>query len=311
MLHRCICHTHQMRSQLMRLTHYQLIHSHSFSSSSIELHTQQYPSIKSADPYKTPIVIIHGLLGSSNNWRGIATCAELSHNRHIYGVDVRNHGASPHTDTMRYDEMSNDIINVLDKYKLDQCILIGHSLGGKIAMATALQNESRIKSLIVVDMSPAKFKYTDDESWNSVGRIVDACANVDLDKCKSRDDCDQQLQQYNINDKSIRQFVLQNLVLNHATHKWNWRVNLNTIQKSMMDIVNFDYNDPQQYTYNHPTLFIAGGNSNYIRKSHYELIQQLFTQCEINTIEGAGHWVHIEKKNAFVKMVGDFLDKHE
>lgn len=272
----------------------------------VDLFVQQYPSIHGKEKggeqqsKRTPLLIIHGLMGSSNNWRNIGSKPEISHNRLVYGIDVRNHGNSPHSHVMSYDAMVNDVLKVMEKHNFDKVSIIGHSLGGKIAMATALLFPHHVEQLCIVDMNPSSANPKRDDSWLNISNIVDACSNVDLDKCHTRDDCDQQLQ-HDVPEKSVRQFLLQNLVWDKGHNKYKWRINLPIVKENMHAIAAFPYNDPSKYRFDGDTLFVAGGRSDYIRDKHKKLIGELFPHSRTEVVEGGGHCVHVEKARSLSK----------
>lgn len=243
----------------------------------------------------TPIIILHGLFGSSRNWRGIATA--LSKQNHIvYTMDMRNHGESPHGDSMTYEEMMQDMVEFLDDQGIESTHIIGHSMGGKIAMWLALNHPERLKQLIVVDIAPVNYNHGFDE-------IVDALHAVPLGEIKSRKDAEDVLSQ-TITEVSLRQFLLQNLLLKEGY--FCWRVNLDGITRALPDVVAFpDLEGVKPYP--DPCLFIAGGASTYISRRNHAAVHAVFPQARIETLNGAGHWPHIEQPEPFMQLVTDFL----
>jgi len=278
--------------------------SHRSFSDSVDLAYQEFPSILSAQP-KAPLVIIHGLLGSATNWRTIAQKPEFGQNRRVFAVDLRNHGSSPHDETMNYTVMSNDIVRFLDKHSIDKAVILGHSLGGRTAMATALRHPDRLEKLVVVDIAPYNYNRDGHVSWKSVNNVVTALQSVDVSQVRDRNHADRLLQDL-IPDKGVRSFALQNLVLENDQYRW--RVNLDAIEKAMPGLSHFKYEELPPF--DKPTLFIGGGRSDYILPEHHPIIKTLFPQADIQTIPNAGHWVHVEAPQPFAKLVDSFLQQN-
>lgn len=260
-----------------------------------------------------PVLILHGLLGSAGNWR--TTAPKLSSRRRLLSLDVRNHGASPHVDDMRFGSCAADVLRLMDKKGIDKAIVLGHSLGGKIAMATGLLNPDRVLSVVSVDMSPEDYRLTDD-GWTGVSDIVHACAAVPMDGLRSRSEVDAFLKPL-VRDFSTRAFVMQNVVVaardeanGERQQVVSWRCNLPVLQRALPRIAGFDV-QAEVAPYLHPALFIGGGRSPYLTEKQAPRVRQLFPQAEIVTIPDAGHWVHVEKPKEFVDIVRNFLEQCE
>lgn len=242
-----------------------------------------------------PIIILHGLFGSIRNWQGIAR--SLAENHHVVTPDLRNHGQSPHTDSMAYEEMADDVIALADQLKLNDIILMGHSMGGKVAMTTTLKYPERFSALIVADIAPVNYKHGFIE-------LVSAMNALELNKLKSRKDAETELLK-TTNEIGVVQFILQNLI--RVDEKFSWRINLKQITKSLSSISQF----PDSFKASPcrlPSLFLGGSESNYIRSIHNASIYEHFPAAEITMIEGAGHWLHAEKPNEFLKEVNSFIN---
>ncbi|WNC70687.1 alpha/beta fold hydrolase [Thalassotalea psychrophila] len=239
-----------------------------------------------------PLILIHGLFGSLENLNMVAKA--LANNFKVISVDVRNHGGSLHHKSMNYGEMSNDIFALLDHLNINTCDILGHSMGGKIAMQCALSKPERINKLIVADIAPVEYPPHHNE-------IIAGLLSINISDISNRQDADKQLAGY-VAEPGVRQFLLKNLV--KAESGFTWRANIKDIANDYKSIAQgFSLN--QQF--NGPTLFIKGGNSNYITSKHQTVISTLFPHAKAKIIQGAGHWLHAEKTIAFNKIVNDFL----
>lgn len=238
------------------------------------------------------IVLIHGLFGSYENLGVIER--SLSAQYHVINVDVRNHGRSEHSDEMSYPLMAQDLAHTLDTLQLKQVALLGHSMGGKLAMAFALTYPERVSKLILADIAPVAYP----PRHNSIFAGLQA---VDLATISNRADADKQLSAY-INEAGVRQFLLKSLVKDND--HFYWRFNLAALQANYQALIG----EPLvQGQFNGPVLFIKGGDSDYILPQHKSAIMQLFPAAQAKIIQGTGHWLHAEKPAAFTKLVQDFL----
>jgi esterase len=241
-----------------------------------------------------PVAILHGLFGSGRNWRSIAQQLAASHR--VVALDLRNHGASPWADGMSYGEMVEDLRAALRARGIERAALLGHSMGGKVAMLAALLHPTEVERLVVVDIAPAPNPPT-------LLAYVRAMRAVDLQRVTRRNEIDARLTG-TIPDPAERAFLLQNLVTGGgAAH---WRLNLPAIEHEFPKIVGYP-ELPAGTAYQGPTLFVAGAHSNYIQAEHEPVIRRLFPQARLERIEGAGHWVHAEQPQAFLQAVGPFL----
>ena len=242
-----------------------------------------------------PIIILHGLFGSSRNWQGIARVLASSH--HIITPDLRNHGLSPHTESMSYKEMAEDVISLADHLKLEDIILIGHSMGGKVAMTAALTQSERFSALVIVDIAPVTY----DHDYDS---LIKAMNSLTLETLHNRSDAEKHLAK-TIKQEGLIQFLLQNLI---RTEKgFQWRINLKQITANITAITQFP-ESLQGLSCRLPSLFLGGADSNYLRSIHNPAIYQHFPSAEISMIEGAGHWLHAEKPNDFLKHLKSFIN---
>lgn len=241
----------------------------------------------------TPLLIMHGVFGSSDNWQTLGKV--FSEHFKVYLIDLRNHGNSPHSDDFDYNVMVADMVELMDENGLDKAHVLGHSMGGKVAMNLATSHANRINKLIVVDIAPKQYPPHHQQ-------IFDGFHSVDLPNLQSRKEADQQLEKV-ISNMGVRQFILKNLTRD-AEGKFAWKLNVSAIERAI-DEVGQGLED--EVGFEGGSLFIGGGKSDYILAEDHVKIKTLFPQSEIFTIEGAGHWVHAEKPNELSKMVLDFL----
>lgn len=242
----------------------------------------------------TPMVILHGFLGMADNWKTLGRqFSENGFNVHI--LDQRNHGRSTHSDRFDYEEMSQDVFEYCESNGLENIVLLGHSMGGKIAMLTAGKHAKLVEKLIVADIAPKTYPPHHSD-------IIKALRSVDFSKVKRRGDADDMLAPY-IPDFGTRQFLLKSLY-RKTDKSYGWRFNLPVLGDAQDQVGKHTQNlEPIQI----PTLFIRGGNSGYITDSDKLLIDNAFAKAELQTIPGAGHWLHAEKPEEFYKKVIDFV----
>ncbi|MFT5851773.1 MAG: esterase [Colwellia sp.] len=241
------------------------------------------------------IVLIHGLFGSLENLNMVAK--SLSQDYCVTSIDVRNHGNSFHQQGMDYQELAQDIINLLDGLSIEHCHILGHSMGGKIAMKIALSFPERLNKLIVADIAPVKYPAHH-------LTIIEGLQAIDLTQVHKRKDADDQLAKY-VTDNSVRSFLLRNVALNKQK-QFQFKCNLNYIAQGYEQIMQSLSGQTDQQ-FNGDTLFIKGANSDYILPEHQSAIALLFPKAKAKIIQGAGHWLHAEKTVAFNKIVQGFL----
>jgi pimeloyl-ACP methyl ester carboxylesterase len=243
-----------------------------------------------------PMVILHGLFGSSDNW--FTQAKMLGEHYHVYLLDQRNHGQSPHSDAFDYKLLAADLEKFLVDKNIKDPIIIGHSMGGKTAMNLAVSNPALIKILIVVDIAPKKYPVRHDT-------IIDGLKALDIAKINSRKEADDALAVY-VPEFGVRQFLLKNLQRNPAGG-FDWKINLKVIDKNIDKM-----GDGLQYSgvFDKPTLFVRGSRSNYILEEDYARIKEIFTAATILSMD-TSHWVQAEDPQAFVDHVKAFLAKHE
>ncbi len=245
-----------------------------------------------------PVVILHGLLGSARNWQAVAKRLAAAHR--VFALDLRNHGASPWADGMTYAEMAEDVRAFIARRDLAGAAVIGHSMGGKVAMAMALAHGDAVRRLMVVDIAPVPYAHGTFMPYVRAMRAIDPAAVA------RRGDVDQRLREA-VPDQAVRAFLLQNLVADEGDGL-RWRVNLAAIEADMTDIMGFPADEPAGRAYRGPTLFLAGERSDYVRPEHHAAIRRLFPGAAIETVRDAGHWVHAEQPQRFIDRTLAFLD---
>ncbi len=241
-----------------------------------------------------PVVILHGMFGTLDNWQTIAK--QLSKNFMVFIVDLRNHGRSPHSEEFNYSIMVDDLHEFMESHWLYKASVIGHSMGGKVAMEFATEYPDMVENLIIADIAPKAYK------GNHQG-IFDALFGLDLHNLNSRKEADQYLKS-RIDSFGVRQFILKNLYLNKETKKYTWRMNLEVIHRAYKHILGKShFSEPFEGS----VLFIKGSDSAYIDKDEFESYKTYFPQATLQTIEGAGHWVHSEQPVQFLEILNSFL----
>lgn len=244
------------------------------------------------------LILIHGLFGSLENLNMVAKT--LSQSYCVTSVDVRNHGNSFHQTGMSYQTLADDVIALLDDLAIASCHVLGHSMGGKIAMKIALSSPQRVNKLVVADIAPVQYPAHHLS-------IISGLQALDLTTIKTRKDADTQLATY-VENVGVRQFLLRNLVMTEDK-QFIFKCNLNYIEQGYQQIMQglddtAQHNNP---SFSGDTLFIKGGNSDYILPEHQNTIKTLFPSAKAKIIQGAGHWLHAEKTTAFNKILIDFL----
>ncbi|MCX6144169.1 MAG: alpha/beta fold hydrolase [Ignavibacteriales bacterium] len=239
-----------------------------------------------------PLVILHGLLGSLDNWHTLSKT--FANSFRVLAVDQRNHGKSPHSDLFTYDLMAEDLADLLDHLKIPSTHLLGHSMGGKTAMQFALTNSGRVKSLIVVDMAPREYPRLHDE-------LLDALASVNLTTAALRQQVDDELSK-RIPDFAVRQFLMKNLTRD-SNGAFTWKANLQAIQKNYAEIAR-EITSVRPFP--GPTLFVKGDRADYVLDSDVPMIKRLFPNAQIAGVN-AGHWIHAEAPTVFADIVMSFL----
>lgn len=242
-----------------------------------------------------PLIILHGLFGMSDNWVSMGKMFAKTHQ--VFLLDLRNHGQSPHSEFFNYEALAQDVFDFIQEQNLNEIVLLGHSMGGKTAMQLAGSYPERVEKLVIADISPGKYSL---HHWD----IVQAMLDIDFNTVKSRHEVEAHLSK-TITKPAVRQLILKNLYWVDKT-RLGWKLNINAISRhidAILDAVEM------RNIFTNPTLFIRGGNSNYI-EPHKDsvLIQKHFPNYTLKTISNASHWLHAEFPEEFYTMVSDFLN---
>ena len=234
-----------------------------------------------------PLLIAHGLFGSARNWNVVAR--NLARGREVVAVDMRNHGASPWSETGDYRDMAADLAEIIGDGPYD---VLGHSMGGKAAMVLALTAPACVRRLIVADIAPVAYGHTQ-------AHLIEAMRQVDLTRVTRRSDAAAQLG--DVPDDGTRAFLLQSLDVKGR----RWMLNLDTLEREMPKIIGFPEVEGR---FDGATLFLTGGASDYVRPEHRDRIKTLFPEARFAKIPDAGHWLHAEKPREFTATVEAYLD---
>lgn len=254
-----------------------------------ELYFQDYPGPAG----RPPLVLLHGLFGSSTNWRGVAR--RLCEDRRVLAMDMRNHGRSFNDETMTYPQMAGDILDTLGARGIERADLLGHSMGGKAAMVAALEQPERVDHLVVVDIAPVIYTHTHVP-------LVEAMMKLDVDGLQSRAEADGKLAG-DIEDRMVRQFLLQSL--EKTRDGYRWRLNLDALRRAMDELIGFP--DLDGRTFDGPVLFLYGADSDYVQVEQRPRIERYFPNAEYAAVEDAGHWVHADQPEFLIGQVAAFL----
>ncbi len=246
-----------------------------------------------------PVLILHGLFGSLKNWNRHAR--QLAEEFKVFSLDLRNHGSSPHVDIMNYPVMADDVLEFLDAQEINRTHVLGHSMGGKVAMQMALSHPTRITKLLVVDIAPVA--YTGNRGGHD--EVFEGLSAVEPGTLTARNEADEILAKF-ISEPAIRQFLLTNL--EHEEQGFRWRFNLPALKANYDELRNNLITDKPC---DKQVLFIKGALSNYIQEDDKEHILALFPSAKVKIVMGAGHWVHAEKPELFSKIVRDFFAEGE
>ncbi len=248
-----------------------------------------------------PLIVLHGLFGSLENLGAVSQ--QLKQTFEVHSLDQRNHGSSPHTDSMNYPAMAADVIAYMDAQRIERANFLGHSMGGKVAMQLALTHPHRVLRLIVADIAPVTYPPHHNE-------VLEGLKALDLTGVTSRAQADKALAQY-VDTLGVRQFLLKNLVRIPEDQRdddsvtFKWRLNVPGIVADYPALAQAPEGDA---AFAGPVLFLKGANSAYIQTKHHDQIKRLFPNYEMRVIEDTGHWLHAEKTEEFVALCLEFLN---
>ncbi|SFM01712.1 alpha/beta fold hydrolase [Marinobacter zhejiangensis] len=241
-----------------------------------------------------PLILLHGLFGSLENLGGIAQ--RLQDQFEIHALDHRNHGRSPHADTMDYPSMAADVLAYMDQQGLETACLLGHSMGGKIAMQVALSAPQRVSKLIVLDIAPVTYKPRHDA-------ILEGLSALSPETIDNRQEADRALAEY-VETPEIRQFLLKNLQRVPGAENFRWRLNLPVIEACYSNLAAAPV---AEGSFAGPVLFLKGEHSAYIQEKHRPDVERLFPNATLRIVSGTDHWLHAEKPDTVAALCRQFL----
>lgn len=242
------------------------------------------------------LFIFHGLFGQSDNWNTLGKKFAEHFTTHL--IDLRNHGRSPHNSDTSHNAMANDILEYMTELGIEKASLIGHSLGGKVVMKFAVEHPKKVENLIIADMAPKTYPP------HHQG-IIKGLESVDFEKIETRNQVEEILKK-TIPEMGVRQFLLKN-VYRTEDGKYAYRFNLAALSETYDDLVSNSLSENEVFY--GKTLFVSGGNSNYVEKQDEPTIKKHFPQAEFIKIPQAGHWLHAEKPAEFLDVCLSFLNK--
>ena len=243
-----------------------------------------------------PIVILHGLLGISDNWVAFSRTLSME-GYQVFIPDQRNHGQSPHHPVLNYYALTDDLAEFIETHHLVKPVILGHSMGGKVAMRYTLEHPGTVDRIIIVDTSLRTYV-----RFNYHLRLIDAMLSVDFNSVKTRSETEEILRS-KIQDERLVQFLMKNTFWKEKG-KLGWRPNLQAISNSVDAMYDGVFYSTK---FDRPALFIRGGESDYILEEDIPAIMQNFPRADIKTIENGTHWVHADEPGAFYQLVSEFL----
>jgi len=255
----------------------------------------------------SPLIILHGLYGSSDNWVSIGK--ELATYYRVIIVDQRNHGQSPHNNELSYKILSADLLELFEDLNLGKVILLGHSMGGKTAMQFTLDHPGKVSELIVVDIAPWSYLINNsllDQHIKDHQQIINGLMSIPIDTITSREEANKILSQY-IRSEKVRQFLLKNLK-REQNGSFVWKFNLPVLASNLKQLMEGIELKSESTRCTTKTLFIKGERSNYIPSDKEDGIKSIFSESKVVTIEKAGHWVHAERPIEFLDELKKFLN---
>ncbi len=257
---------------------------------------------------KQPIVIVHGLYGSSDNWLTVGK--KLGKKYHVYMVDQRNHGRSPNADEHSYEGMAEDLAGFFEEHHIGKAIVIGHSMGGKTAMYFAADYPEKIDKLIVADIAPKNyFELEEKGQYYLHQHILESLKEVRKHQFGTREEIADFLS-LKLDNKGLVMFLLKNVHRNKSTKKFDCRINVDVLYDHLDEVisgVNYRWMEDRMPILNYPVLFIKGEKSPYISEEDEKKIKEIYPEAQITTIPDAGHWLHAEQPKLFMEALEQFI----
>jgi len=252
----------------------------------------------------SPLVVVHGLYGSSDNWINIGK--RLAEKHTVYMIDQRNHGRSPFANSHTFNDMRDDLADFFKKHNIEKATLLGHSMGGKVAMWFAVDYPEKVEKLVIADIAPKDyFLLKEDSQFYLHQNILLAMMEIDFSKIHSREEVNDLMSQ-KIDDERIRQFLLKNVAKNKETKMYYWRLNAEVLYSHLDEIVsgvNKNWFEDRIPIISYPVIFIRGMKSKYILPEDEQMIKEIYPDSRIIDIPDAGHWLHAEQPELFMKAV--------
>jgi pimeloyl-ACP methyl ester carboxylesterase len=242
------------------------------------------------------LVVLHGLFGSGDNWRSLAK--DFAGQARVLLVDMPNHGSSPHTDDMHYEAMADAVRELIEERGIAPAFLLGHSMGGKAAMALALTRPELVRGLIVADIAPRSYMPRHTAIIAAMQEVAEAVPS-------SRSEAEEILAE-RIPSKPVRAFLLKSLTAD-GDGGYRWSLNIDAIAACYEHLISWPEIEGR---YEGPTLFIGGGKSDYVDPDDIDDIWRLFPHASLESIDDAGHWLHVEQRETFTELVLAFLAEH-
>ncbi|KAF9238539.1 alpha beta-hydrolase [Melanogaster broomeanus] len=270
--------------------------------SSVKLEYDEYLPTN-GNKTERPLVILHGFFGSKRNWQSLSKAFSRDLERPVYTLDLRNHGASPHVRPMTYTHMAADVLDLCKRLSLSNISLLGHSMGGKVAMTFALNPETPtdlLKDLIVSDIAPVRAKVSAD-----IVRHIEGMERIEASSISSRKEANAILEEYE-KDPGVRSFLLANLNTNSNGSSLKFKVPIDILKEGRPEIESFPYASGER-TWDGHTLFVKGTKSKFINHHNKPLIKDFFPESTIEELD-TGHWIHAEMPNEFKKLVVNFVN---
>ncbi|GAB6030118.1 hypothetical protein CHUAL_005797 [Chamberlinius hualienensis] len=254
---------------------------------------------------KPPVIVLHGAMGSKTNWNSLSKAISKYCQRKVIAIDARGHGESPHHAKLDYISQGDDLLHFLKTHGHQKAILIGHSMGGRAAMAAALKQPQIVEKLVVVDVSPVDSR--DPHALpDTLQQLFELRIHSTLPLAQARQQADRDLSQF-LTDRVLRQFLLSNLILDSTTGKVRWQFDIEGLANNAHHIRAFPIEKFEGKSYVGPTLFVGGSLSRYLRLEDFPTIRKYFPNAEFNFVAGAGHWVHSERPQEFLQVVSTFI----
>jgi pimeloyl-ACP methyl ester carboxylesterase len=242
-----------------------------------------------------PVIILHGVFGMSDNW--VTLGRRLGEHFSVFIPDQRNHGHSPHSQIHNYYALVDDMLEFIDEHGLKNPVIIGHSMGGKVAMGVALEVPLLLRTLIIIDISPGSYPVRQEHM-----DILRAMGSIDPGTLTSRQAVDAELNRYHLSEK-IRYFVLKNLHRD-SSDRFSWRINLDALEKNL-ELVSGSI--PFKGTYTGPVLVICGGDSDYVTEADRPIFMSYFPNVQFARIPGASHWIQADRPDELFRELTAFL----